>query len=202
MRLLNLLLKVGVNNPKSIFLERIYVIYESGYKKLYFPTVNVLLVAIFPAIFLFCSNADEARLNEILPVIGIFSVIALVILGISTLITRSLAHSGIIASILILILTNFVLLENLLGVLKMKKSQFLALCLGVYLLLPGAAYAYLDPSVATYAIQVVAGVVLAVGAVVGIYWRKAKKKVSNALGIDENAGKEVEEDVIVKKDTK
>lgn len=83
----------------------------------------------------------------------------------------------------------------------MKKSQFLALCLMVYLLLPGAAYAYLDPSVATYAIQVVAGVVVAVGAVVGIYWRKAKKKVSNALGIDENAGKEVEEDVVeIKKD--
>lgn len=82
----------------------------------------------------------------------------------------------------------------------MKKSQFLVLCLCVYMLLPGAAYAYLDPSVATYAIQVVAGVVVAVGAVLGIYWRKAKKKVSNALGIDENAGKEVEEDVVVKKD--
>lgn len=78
----------------------------------------------------------------------------------------------------------------------MNKSHFLALCLCVYMLLPGAAYAYLDPSVATYAIQVVAGVVVAVGAVVGIYWRKAKKKVSNALGIDENAGKEVEDDVV------
>ena len=82
----------------------------------------------------------------------------------------------------------------------MKKSQFLVLCMCVYLLLPGAAYAYLDPSVATYAIQVVAGVVVAVGAVVGIYWRKAKKKVSNALGIDENADKEVEEEVMIKKD--
>lgn len=80
----------------------------------------------------------------------------------------------------------------------MKKSQFLALCLGVYLLLPGAAYAYLDPSVATYAIQVVAGVVVAVGAVVGIYWRKAKKKVADRLGIDENVGKELEDDVVIK----
>lgn len=55
---------------------------------------------------------------------------------------------------------------------------------------------YLDPSVMTYTIQVAAGVVVAVGAVVGIYWRKAKKKVQNKLGIDENAKKEVEEDVI------
>lgn len=55
---------------------------------------------------------------------------------------------------------------------------------------------YLDPSVMTYTIQVVAGVVVAVGAVVGIYWRKAKKKVQDKLGIDENAKKEVEDDVI------
>ena len=55
---------------------------------------------------------------------------------------------------------------------------------------------YLDPSVMTYTIQVVAGVIVAVGAVVGIYWRKAKKKVQNKLGIDENAKKEVEDDVI------
>lgn len=57
-------------------------------------------------------------------------------------------------------------------------------------------YAYLDPSVMTYAIQVVAGVIVAAGAVVGIYWRKAKKKVQDKLGIDENAKKEVEDDVI------
>lgn len=58
------------------------------------------------------------------------------------------------------------------------------------------AFAYLDPSVMTYTIQVVAGVVVAVGAVIGIYWRKAKKKVQDKLGIDENARKEVEDDVI------
>ena len=58
------------------------------------------------------------------------------------------------------------------------------------------ASAYLDPSVMTYTIQVVAGVVVAVGAVVGVYWRKAKKKVQNSLGMDENANKTVEEDVI------
>lgn len=55
---------------------------------------------------------------------------------------------------------------------------------------------YLDPSVMTYAIQVVAGVIVAAGAVIGIYWRKAKKKVQDKLGIDENAKKEVEDDVI------
>ena len=70
----------------------------------------------------------------------------------------------------------------------------LAACLAVMLM--GTAHAYLDPSVMTYTIQVVAGVVVAVGAVAGIYWRKAKKKVQYKLGIDENAKKSVEDDVI------
>ena len=56
--------------------------------------------------------------------------------------------------------------------------------------------AYIDPSVTTYLIQAVAGVVIAVGAVMGIYWRKARKKVQDKLGIDENARKEVEDDIV------
>ena len=59
------------------------------------------------------------------------------------------------------------------------------------------ANAYIDPSVMTYLIQVVAGIVVAVGAVAGIYFRKAKKKVSEKLGIDENRNKEVETDEII-----
>ena len=58
---------------------------------------------------------------------------------------------------------------------------------------------YIDPSVVTYLIQAVAGVVIAVGAVVGIYFRKAKKKVNDKLGIDENKNKEVETDEIEEK---
>ena len=37
---------------------------------------------------------------------------------------------------------------------------------------------YIDPSVMTYAIQAIAGVIIAVGAFLGIYLRKAKKKLS------------------------
>ena len=56
---------------------------------------------------------------------------------------------------------------------------------------------YIDPSVMTYAIQAVAGIAIAIGAFVGIYFRKAKKKVNEKLGIDENRNKEVETDEIV-----
>lgn len=54
---------------------------------------------------------------------------------------------------------------------------------------------YIDPSVATYAIQAVVGIVVAGGAVISVVWRKAKKKVSKTLNIDENSKKEVEEEI-------
>lgn len=56
---------------------------------------------------------------------------------------------------------------------------------------------YIDPSVMTYTIQAIAGVVIAVGAVIGIRVRKAKKKIAEKLNIDENKNKEVEGDDIV-----
>jgi len=55
---------------------------------------------------------------------------------------------------------------------------------------------YIDPSVMTYAIQAIVGVVIAVGAAAGIIWRKTRKKINNKLGIDENKNKEVESDDI------
>ena len=65
------------------------------------------------------------------------------------------------------------------------------------------AEAYIDPSVATYVIQAVAGIIIAAGAVIGIYWRKARKKINKTLGVDENRNKEVEsDDIITKTETK
>ncbi len=64
-------------------------------------------------------------------------------------------------------------------------------------------FGYIDPSVVTYAIQAGAGIVIAVGAFVGLYFKRAKKKVGKKLGIDENRNKEVESDEIeVKKQEK
>ncbi len=59
--------------------------------------------------------------------------------------------------------------------------------------------AYIDPSVMTYVIQAVAGVVIAVGAAVGIYFRKAKRKVQDKLGIEDTKEQESDE-IIVKSD--
>ena len=76
---------------------------------------------------------------------------------------------------------------------KLLKNLYFAICFVFLLAMP--AYAYVDPSVVTTAVQVVAGVAVVVGAVVGVAWRRAKKKVQEKLGIDENAGKEVEAEI-------
>ena len=86
----------------------------------------------------------------------------------------------------------------------MKKSErlflIIALVLAMNIAFMGHALAYIDPSVTTYAIQAIVGVVVAVGAVAAIWWRKAKKKVSQKLGIDENAKKTTEADVVEDED--
>ena len=71
---------------------------------------------------------------------------------------------------------------------------YFAICFVFFCVIP--VNAYIDPSVATYAIQVLAGIAVAVGAVAGILWRKAKKKINDKLGIDENETKEVEDDIV------
>lgn len=55
---------------------------------------------------------------------------------------------------------------------------------------------YVDPSVMSYTVQAVAGVAIALGVVFGVAWRKVKKGANKALGRDENAGKEMEEEIV------
>lgn len=52
------------------------------------------------------------------------------------------------------------------------------------------AYAYVDPSVMTYTIQALAGVAVALSAVLGVVWRRLRRFLLRVLKIDENAGKE------------
>ena len=55
--------------------------------------------------------------------------------------------------------------------------------------------AYIDPSVMSYTVQAIAGVAIALGVVFGVVWRKIKKGTNKVLGRDENANKEVEDDI-------
>ncbi len=58
---------------------------------------------------------------------------------------------------------------------------------------------YLDPAATSILLTSITGVVIAVGATAVILWRKAKKKVAKVLHIDENANKEVEEEIVINK---
>lgn len=58
-----------------------------------------------------------------------------------------------------------------------------------------SAYAYVDPSVMTYTIQALAGVAVALSAVIGVAFRRTRHKIYDLLKVDENADKIVEADV-------
>jgi len=81
---------------------------------------------------------------------------------------------------------------------KILRFSYFFICFAVIFMVP--VRAYLDPSVMTYAIQAVAGVVIAIGAVVVVLWRKAKKKVAEKLNLEEKSIKETEEEVQIIED--
>ena len=80
------------------------------------------------------------------------------------------------------------------SIIKVGTLAAVSLTVSAALITPAAAY--VDPSVMTYAIQAIAGVVIVVGVSVGVIWRRFKKKAAQVLHIDENAGKEIEADVV------
>lgn len=73
-------------------------------------------------------------------------------------------------------------------------SKFLIIT-GIAMFFTLPAYAYIDPAVATNLFQVIVGVVVAVGAVIGIVWTRIKKKAKEKFNIDLEGKKEAEGDV-------
>ena len=57
--------------------------------------------------------------------------------------------------------------------------------------------AYIDPASTSILLTSITAIAVAIGATFIILWRKFKKGVSKALHIDPNAGKEVEDDLVV-----
>ena len=84
---------------------------------------------------------------------------------------------------------------------KALKRSGIILLLAAYLMIftMPAAHAYIDPSATTYMIQAIAGIVIAVGSVGIIFWRRAKKKLKDKVGIDFDKNKETEEAVVAVK---
>jgi hypothetical protein len=73
----------------------------------------------------------------------------------------------------------------------MKKAILTGLnmvCLSIILAQP--VYAYIDPATTSYVIQIVAGIVIACGATIGIFWSRIKRKVKNR----KNKGEEISQE--------
>ena len=77
-----------------------------------------------------------------------------------------------------------------------KKIYFVVSLIMIAQMLSLNVYAYIDVSATTYIIQIVAGVVVAVGAVAGVVISKIKKKAKEKFNIDLEK-KETEEDIVV-----
>lgn len=58
---------------------------------------------------------------------------------------------------------------------------------------------YIQPDQVSIVAMSISGIVIAVGTTAVILWRKAKKKAALLLKIDENAHKQVEDDLIIRK---
>ena len=59
---------------------------------------------------------------------------------------------------------------------------------------------YIDPSATSILITSITTILVALSATFIIIWRKLKKGVKKTFHIDENAGKEVEEDLVINED--
>lgn len=83
---------------------------------------------------------------------------------------------------------------------SLKRSGIILL-MTVYLIVftMPMAHAYVDPSATTYLIQIITGIVIAVGSVGIIFWRRTKKKLKEKIGIDFDKNKETEEAVVAVK---
>ena len=84
---------------------------------------------------------------------------------------------------------------------KRKLLSALILFAGLSAFFTLSASAYVDPTTTTFLFQALAGVVAVVGTAIVIWWRRAKRKVRKAFGIDENKNMEVEDEFAVVDET-
>lgn len=80
-------------------------------------------------------------------------------------------------------------LRNICALAVLDLAFACALALVIVMTCPRLALAYVDPSIMTYTIQALAGVAVALSAVLGVAWRRMSKAIYRRFNIDENAGK-------------
>ncbi len=76
-------------------------------KQWLFPIISVLLTTAYMPIFLYATNSGEVNFSEALLPLGIFFLIAIVIMVLAILVTKSPTKMSLIASLFILLLENY-----------------------------------------------------------------------------------------------
>lgn len=61
--------------------------------------------------------------------------------------------------------------------LAFKSTRFVFCTMGAMFILTPKAYAYVDPATTSYVVQIVAGIIIACGTGIGIFWNRAKRKL-------------------------
>lgn len=85
-------------------------------KRYIFPIMAVSAVSAFPALFLYCQNADEAGFGEIVPVLLGYLAVGILLFVVCRVILRSITKAALVSIVFIIILLNFSLLEKMLKI--------------------------------------------------------------------------------------
>ena len=75
-------------------------------KKIIFPLLALVLVCLYPCAFQYFRNAEEALPGDMLPMLGLFGAIGVVILLLGIVIFRSVPKAGLFASIAMVAVVN------------------------------------------------------------------------------------------------
>ncbi len=74
--------------------------------------LSVLSVSLFPSLFLFFRNIEEANIIDIVSISGIFILIGIVLFLVVGLLIKEISKSAIITSLILLLMLNFALIEK------------------------------------------------------------------------------------------
>ena len=103
------------------------------------PTALVVLVSALPALYLFCNNAYELRLRDVLLPMGVSVLLGLIALAAVWLVSRDIAFSALLASVCMGLFLNFnfivALVDKIAPGVRVRAYYIVAAVIGLLLLL-------------------------------------------------------------------
>ena len=76
------------------------------------PVLSMVLTCLFPCMFMFCLNADEAKFIHIFPMLWVFLICAALFFGIMSIFLRNMSRSAVMTNLFMLAIINFAMISN------------------------------------------------------------------------------------------